>query len=89
MIREQASNTISAIPSIGFPWTIGWELGRGIVNTSGYQHFKANAINFFGGYYQVPVQYQKPIITWPQDFKSERQLTTGIFPNFTKNRDKV
>ncbi len=36
---EHNSNTISAIPVVGWAWAIGWESGRKIAQTSGCQSF--------------------------------------------------
>lgn len=38
--KEQGSNAIGALPVIGTGWTVGWEAGRAICNSSGYQRFK-------------------------------------------------
>ena len=40
MWREQGSNAVGALPIVGTGWTAGWEAGRAICNTSGYQSFK-------------------------------------------------
>jgi hypothetical protein len=49
MWREQGSNAVGALPLVGTGWTIGWEAGRAISNTSAYQNFK---YNFWRSYYE-------------------------------------
>ena len=49
MWREQGANAVGALPLVGTGWTIGWEAGRAICSTSGYQQFK---YNFWKNYYE-------------------------------------
>jgi len=59
MFIEQGSNGVGAIPLYGTAWTIGWETGRAITETSSYQNFKKNAISYLGGYYYIPIDYRR------------------------------
>ncbi|MFZ7131054.1 MAG: hypothetical protein ACOWWR_01710, partial [Eubacteriales bacterium] len=49
MWREQGSNAVGALPIVGTGWTMGWEAGRIISNTSWYNMFK---YNFWRGIYE-------------------------------------
>lgn len=59
---EQFGNGVGALPTIGSAWSIGWELGREITKTSGYQQFKADFYKSTGGYYEVPIRYRRSIM---------------------------
>jgi len=59
---EQIGNALGAHPVYGTFFTIGWEIGRAITETSGYQYWKASVYESLGGYYAVPRQYQRSLI---------------------------
>lgn len=63
MVAEQGTNLYSVFGGIyGTAFDVGWEGGRAITETSGYQYWKASFIKSLGGYYVVPREYQRSLI---------------------------